>query len=92
MAQTSCSLLAEFGCATGKVGPTVPRNKCKRAVPTQTEVLESSCFSGTAPGPLPVASGQEGNANSKEKLGHFRAKQFFSKSSVLTLKNKEGII
>lgn len=92
MAQTSYSLLAEFWCVTGKVGQTVPRNKCKRTVPIQMEVLENSCFSGTTPGPLPAASGQEGNANSKEKLGHFRAKQFFSKSSVLTLKNKEGII
>lgn len=44
------------------------------------EVPQHSCVGGTTTGPLPVASGQEGNANSKEKLGHFRAKRFPAKA------------
>lgn len=85
--------VGRFWCATSKVWQIMQRNTCKRTA------LRSKlrCWSTVVLVELSLSCcqlhlGRKEMQIKKEKLGHFRAKRFFSKSSVQTLKNKEGII
>lgn len=93
MAQTSCFLLEEFWCATGKVWQIMQRNTCQGTVLRS----KSRCWTTVVLVELPLGCcqlhlGRKEMQIKSQNWAILEQSDFFSKSSVLTLKNKEGII